>query len=303
MIYEYALEPDMVATWGELQNYRFFLRAFGQGQGRIVSRYPKKWAAKVWDSFETGTDMDRKRLEELLVRFKETMIKRKDVIWDDKRSWVENALHEHARYPFSSILAKNNPENYPEILREEALGTTPCPSWDIPHGLKINRNIIDMATAVRGMLSCCRWVKFIDPYLSPRRHEYKTSLRAFLKILVQNRAVGPPESIEIHSRIQTDNVEFIQDSFKKFIPAGLKVAFFQWKERKGGQRLHNRYILSDLGGVSFLHGLDTGKEGETDDINRLDFEQYIFRCDQYDTISSAFDKVIDPIEIVGTSRL
>ena len=60
---------------------------------------------------------------------------------------------------------------------------------------------------------------------------------------------------------------------KRIIPKGLKVTVFQWKERPNGQKLHNRYILTDLGGVSFHHGLDTGKEGEIDDITLLNLEQ------------------------------
>ena len=100
MIYEYALEPEMVSAWGRLHNQRFFLREFGLGQGRLVSRYPKKWARKVWESFGGDNDMDKKRLEELLVRLQETMIKRKDCVWDDaQETWIENALLEHVRHP------------------------------------------------------------------------------------------------------------------------------------------------------------------------------------------------------------
>jgi hypothetical protein len=40
--------------------------------------------------------------------------------------------------------------------------------------------------------------------------------------------------------------------------------------------LNNRYILTDLGGVSFQHGLDAGRKGETDDITRLDLDQHVF---------------------------
>jgi hypothetical protein len=63
--------------------------------------------------------------------------------------------------------------------------------------------------------------------------------------------------------------------------------------------LHNRYILTDLGGVSFQHGLDTGADGETDDISRLDLDQYIFRCKQYDPAAPAFDSAADPLMIIG----
>jgi len=78
MIFEYALEPEMVAAWGSAHNSRFFSREFGLGQGRLVSRYPKNWARKVWDSYQGANQMDRKRLEELLIRLQATMVKRND---------------------------------------------------------------------------------------------------------------------------------------------------------------------------------------------------------------------------------
>lgn len=65
-------------------------------------------------------------------------------------------------------------------------------------------------------------------------------------------------------------------------------------------RGHNRYILTDLGGVSFSHGLDTGRDGETDDIHRLDLDQYIYHCKQYNPTAPAFDQAADPLEIIGT---
>ena len=36
------------------------------------------------------------------------------------------------------------------------------------------------------------------------------------------------------------------------------------KQKQDGEKLHNRYILTDLGGVTFGTGLDEGKKGETD---------------------------------------
>ena len=300
MIYEYALEPEMVATWGAPHNQRFFIREFGLGSGRIVSRYPKKWAKKVWESFVDGSDSDKIRLVELLVQLQDTMVKRKDCVWDEtKASWVDNALLEHARHPFRVILARNNPENRPEILGEDAIDGRSCPDWDIPHGALVHRRAQDMATAVKMMLSCCRWVKFIDPHISPGRHNYRQSFQAFLSVLTGERPVGPPEAVEIHTGPNGGNADFLRQSFGEIIPAGLKVTLFQWQERPGGQSLHNRYILTDIGGVSFHHGLDAGVNGGTDDIARLDREQYLLHCKQYDPVDPAFDQAADPIEITG----
>ena len=124
--------------------------------------------------------------------------------------------------------------------------------------------------------------------------------KPFLTRLNKERPIGPPEAVEIHTGLHGATTDYLKESFEKFIPAGLSVTLFQWQERPGGQKLHNRYILTDLGGVSFHHGLDAGADGETDDITRLDREQYLIHCKQYDIKCPAFDHAADPLEIIGT---
>jgi len=303
MIYEYALEPEMVAKWGDLKTRGFFLHAFGLTTGRLVSRYPKNWAKRVWKAFDGDNQMDRKRLEELLARLQETMIKRKDFIWDDGNGgWLENALLEHDRHPFKAIFVSRNPKKKCNaILVEEEVFDIHCTGWENPHGRTVNRKANDMAAAVKMMLSRCQWVKFIDPHISPGRSDYRRSLRAFLNILADQRPVGPVKKIEIHTGVHPGTADFLRDSFEKLIPNGVQVTLYQWQEKPGGQILHNRYILTDLGGVSFHHGLDAGKEGEKDDINRLSREQYVLRCQQYNAKAPAFLQGAEPLVVKGSA--
>ena len=46
MIHEYALEPELVASWHSLYKFHLFSGKFGFGAGRVVSRYPKKWTKR-----------------------------------------------------------------------------------------------------------------------------------------------------------------------------------------------------------------------------------------------------------------
>ncbi len=302
MIYEYALEPEMVAAWcTDHYKCQFFKNNFGSEQGRLVSRYPKKWARKVWESFTGTSEIERKRLEELLMRLREIMIKRKEIVWDENNTWLENAVLEHARHPFRAILVRNNPAERPEILSEDDVSASSCPGWDNPHGVTVNRRASEMATAVQSMLACCSWVKFIDPYISPTRPDYRPSLQAFLKILVNERPVGPPDFVEIHTGLHDATADFLKQKYIDIIPSGLQVTVYQWESIPKEQELHNRYILTDLGGVSFLHGLDTGGGGNNfDDVNRLALTQYTLRCKQYDPAEPAFDQATDPLLITGT---
>jgi hypothetical protein len=300
MIGEYALEPEMIAAWcTDHYKCKFFQNQFGTAQGRLPSRYPKRWGKKVLDAFAGGSDMDKKRLTELLIRLQETMVKRKDITWDENATWLENAVREHGRHPFSAILARNNTKIIPGVICE-ADTDPPCPDWDRPHGRSVGRNVLEMVEAVKSMLLCCRWVKFVDPYISPGRPDYRPSLEAFLKILADERPVGLPSFIEIHTGLHDATEIFLKEKYIHIIPDGLSVTLYQWEARPNEQELHNRYILTDIGGVAFLHGLDISQRNiSKDDIFRLAYDQYELHCNEYNPENPAFKKAADPIRIKG----
>ena len=71
MIHEYALEPEVVASWHDRDKGRFFIDQFGCGAGRIVGMYPSKtnWRKHVWAALDADfspTDIDRKRMREIV---------------------------------------------------------------------------------------------------------------------------------------------------------------------------------------------------------------------------------------------
>ena len=75
-----------------------------------------------------------------------------------------------------------------------------------------------------------------------------------------------------------------------------------WELIAGGDRLHNRYVLTDLGGVSLGVGFDAGGAGETDDLLLLLLlpqEQYVRRWAQYAKEDGSFDLGDTPAAIVG----
>lgn len=300
MIYEYALEPEMVAQWGSRENYRFFSREFKIGNGRLVSRYPKSWQRKVLDAFNGKTPMERKRLVELLASIKTVMVKRKNIYWDDtKISWVDNASCENKRYPFHAIIDRNNQE---EIIPDIAPTENTNDRWNIRHGVAVKRSPEALCKYIYPMLSVCEWVKFIDPYLSPGRPKYVANLKLFFDILVADRPVKEPRLIEIHTRDKGQTKDFLQDKLEKIIPLGLEAVLYQWKQKTNCQKLHNRYILTDHGGISISHGLDAGGEGEIDDIFRLELEQYNLHCIHYNSKSLAFEYAEEPLRIIGKAK-
>jgi hypothetical protein len=303
MIYEYALEPELVATWGNRHDYRYFVERFGIGQPRIVSRYPKRWTRLVWQAFHSDDDLERTRMVELLQRLSERMVHRRGYLWDQERTWFENARTEHERAPFHAIVARENPGGHPRALVGADLNAI-TPLWAMPRGVAIARRATDMAAAVAAMLRIAEIVVFVDPYFGPDSLRHRRALEAFLRAMTDGRAVDGPVRLEVHTSADEDRtgtrVFFEAECQRRLpgcLPAGVRLTVVRLAERPRGAQLHNRYILTDVGGVLFGVGLDDGDDGETDDLHLLDRAQYEERWRQYVGDELAFDRPEPPVEI------
>jgi len=303
MIHEYALEPELVLTWVDRRVGRYFIEKFGVGQPRIVARYPKQWKKLVWEMFSGGSEIDRKRLEELIERLSETMVKRQALPWDPDRTWVENAGDEHARVPFHAILARTNPGAHPEVLAADEIDDA-TRLWAVPRGRTTARTATEMAGAVASMLRIADVVVFVDPHFGPENPRHRRPLEAFLRAAVDARPGELPRRLEVHcSADRGASEEFFRnechDRLPRCIPRGVRLNMVRLRQRADGERLHNRYILTNLGGVIFGVGLDEGHAGDTDDIQLLDRKQYEERWRQYGAEGPAFERPEPAVTVDG----
>lgn len=303
MIYEYALEPELVATWSYRQDYRYFIEKFGLGQPRVVSRFPKSWKGRVWEAFHSDDEIEKKRMEELLVRLSERMTQRRGYVWDPNQTWLDNAHREHERIPFHAILARVNSTGHPSILPAERLDET-APLWAVPRGVTISRSAAGTAAAIAAMLRVAQTVIFVDPYFRPGLPKHRRPLEAFLHAIMTARPIGAPLRVEVHASSNEDHTgprEFFEDQCRhrlpQCVPETICLGVLRLGERLGGQRLHNRYILTDIGGLVFGAGLDDGAEGETDDVTLMERAQYELRWAQHAGDPMAFDVPEARIEI------
>jgi hypothetical protein len=91
-----------------------------------------------------------------------------------------------------------------------------------------------------------------------------------------------------------------QGRLSPLVPDGIEFKVIVWKQRTGGEKLHNRYLLTNLYGVIFGTGSDESENPdskESDDIVLLEEGQYLMRYRQYTGTSPAFDLVGEPIPI------
>ena len=298
MIHEYALEPELVASWHDRMRGRFFIDKFGSDTGRVVARYPKSWKKQVWDAFNqifdgssSEKEKARGRIEELIKQFAVPMTKRSGAPADSPH-WPVNTEKEHERKPFYAILAHDNPRQNANVILENDILDRKAERWDAPGTVTVPRNAEEMANCVAPMLRCATKILFVDPNFRANRERFRNPLAAFLQhVDTQTSEI----TIELHTEDRNDTpswTEFrreCEDKLPSIIPTGLTITVYRWKERDGGEKLHNRYILTDIGGVSFSTGLDEGDPGMTDDVLRLSADTYAKRWRDYDEGNGAFD--------------
>lgn len=303
MIHAFALEPQLVATWGRREEFRFIHDKFGLGAPRVLLELPafNKWKRKV---HEAATELalsqeDMKRIEELFRLFGEHKCRRVDSVYDGLVTWLENAEREYERRPFAGVVASANPRNHAGVLVADQLSPGSL-RWVCDAGASPARTPEALATALSAMLANCRQLHLVDPHFGPENARHRKVLEALMNAFAQSGV--PPEVIRVHCAAKSALKFFEQEAARMAtrLRNGVLIEFVRWGQRAGGEKLHNRYVLTDLGGVALGVGLDEGEPGETDDLLLLPRAQYEQRWAQYVGAAGAFERVDLPASVRGT---
>lgn len=303
MIHAFALEPQLVATWGRREEFRFIHDKFGLGTPRVLLELPmfSKWKKAVY-SAATALDLsqeDMKRIEELFRLFSEHKHRRANTVYDGLRSWLENAEAEYVRRPFAGIIATQNPRNREAVLVAEQLEAGSA-RWTLAGGDCPARTPEALALALSALVTNCRQLHLVDPHFGPENARHRKVLEALMDIVGMGGVALDIIRIHCSAKSQLAFFEAEAAEMAARLPNGLSLEFVRWQQKSGGDRLHNRYVLTDVGGVALGIGLDAGDTGETDDVLLLPRAQYWLRWSQYAEESGAFECVDRPKVIVGS---
>lgn len=302
MIHAFAIEPALVATWGKREVFRFVHDKFGLGTPRVLLELPAftKWKKAVYAAANQLdlSQEDLKRIEELFRLFGEHKFRRVDTVYDGLLPWLENAETEYGRRPFAAVVAAQNPRNHVGVLAFDQLGPQSA-AWACELGASPSRTPAAFAAALSGMLMNCRALHLIDPHFGPENVRHRAVLQALMEVLA--RHAPAPEIVRVHCEAKSELTFFEREAAKMAsrLPDGCAIEFVRWRQRSGGEKLHNRYILTDIGGVAMGVGLDSGEAGETDDILLLPRSQYQLRWSQYASEDGAFERIDAPATVRG----
>ena len=91
MIFEFAIEPKLVASWHSNEKIELYKSRIGLGTGGILSNYPRNWIqlTKVSLNQEIANNKsikNIKRVKALIQIINRNKIQRKNLIWDHNKS-------------------------------------------------------------------------------------------------------------------------------------------------------------------------------------------------------------------------
>ena len=255
MIFEYALEPTLLDNWKDI---RYFKDQCGAENGRLISEFPRRWERSVFEAIRlsgSGQVETLKMKEALRSIVKYKMFRRPKILWDDKRSWIDNAKKEHQRLMFHAIVAKNCSDDVASCLLSGDDIDESKLLWQCPPSKEIVRIASDMAREVAPLLNLSTQIMFIDPHFDPQEKRFRNPLIGFLQILSRRSNGFPINRLEYHVSDKWDEKEFkrrLDAYLKPHMPSGLSLSFCRWNRAD----MHNRFILTSMGLLEFGIGLD-----------------------------------------------
>jgi len=295
MFFEYALDPAAVTSW---EVARYFLDAFGPWKGRFLSQYPKHWRRLLLSGLSCG-DVEKKRIEERLRQATNDHVfyHRPDTHYDGTQPWIENARLEHSRQAFRAIIAREA-SSEDHVLDASTLDET-HPRWQAGAGRLVARDATAFAQALDLLLRASSKVMIIDPYFRADQAAKTAPLTAFCRLIK-----GCIEDVHVHYADEPRGyIQCTKDAERVLpgcVPRGMRVLLHCWKERSGGARLHNRYVLTDVGGVQFGDGIEGGDRGQHDRVSILEESTRARLWEEYAGVTPDFEPVGVLKVFVGT---
>ena len=191
------------------------------------------------------------------------------------REWCNEALESHKTTPLNGIIvsdASRSTYRRNQLVESVSrLSISTCEWWELTNSsLRLKRTICQYKKALKLILRHANSIMFIDPYIYPAQSNYADFIQ-----LLESAGDRPPQSprptIEIHSKIRKirkkngelankeENRRIIKNIFRnKFDPvlsqSNLKAEVFIWDD------FHDRYLISNLGGILVPYGFDTSSK-------------------------------------------
>ena len=304
----------------DLEACRAFGERFGWPTGRVIAEYPTQWIRLAYRHIDESSlqPVKKKSLKTRLNRMRRHLIRRAATDWHGDTPWVAQALLEHGRAPFRAIVTGGGGPVVDPVISWDT-DDTEAGLWSVPSGVTV-RSPEAIADGLALLAAGARRLLLVDPHFDPTAARFTATLRAMLVRLGQLPVRGTLPNVELHillgSRRELRELDaearrkraeiYLSNCAQRLaplIPANLQFSVVVWAEREHGQSFHNRYALTEHGGIALGTGLDAATDGrsETDDLHRLTRDQHQTRWASLTTTSATYDQLAEIFLIAGSA--
>lgn len=300
MIHEYALDPELLKSWAANErDYREFLREYGLGTPRLSSSFPKQNKSKfrsfyLQKSPSNTQSLQAQRYVEMVNYLAESLVYR-DGFECTSTDWSENVLAEDMRKPFYGVLTSTVMDT-PRCLTVTTMYSDGS-IWNHQRQAQVARTYDSCFPLLRDILRLAKdKIVFIDPYGWNDRavsfignliggvhhNRVHSAVPELILCYKRKRGGGSPDATYVKAQL-AERLAFIQ---------GLQLGVYELDDRPGHDVFHNRYLLTELGGVSLGHGVDLSENAaHSDELNLLRRQVYIQKWQQFVEDRSCFKLV------------
>ena len=286
MIFEYAIEPDLIKKWAsDTRDYAEFLNEYGLGSPRLISSFPKQKGNKLRSYLlnngpENQASIASRRYTEMVEMISESVIRR-DVHSSAQSTWTELLEVENGRVPFDRVLSEQVVGVDGNVTLNAMYETDSL--WRHKNQAVFSRTNMGLYSVISNLVRfSTETIVVVDPY------GWTSDSIEFIRFLIRETSKDRPNTILPKIKLffkKSDRsalCSHIKSEVLKGGTGGVEFNVVELTEHDESEVFHNRCVMSEHGGVVIGHGISIKNRAlQTDEAFLMQPELYEKKWDQF----------------------